>query len=64
MLYSRVVPDVSDLQRCASAGRAPALRAPELRQPRRRAAQGVRGGRQALLRGETLAEELPLWTLR
>lgn len=55
--------DVSDLQRGQSGGRPSSLCSPEFRQPRRSPAQSVCHWRPALLRGEALAQELPLWSL-
>lgn len=55
--------DVSDLQRGESGERPSSLCSPELRQPRRSPAQSVCRWQPSLLRGEALAQELPLWSL-
>lgn len=55
--------DVSDLQRGESGGRPSSLCSPELRQPWSSPAQSVCRWQPSLLRGEALAQELPLWSL-
>lgn len=55
--------DVFDLQRGELGGYPSSLCSPELRQPWSCSAQSVCCRRQTLLRGEALAQELPLWSL-